>query len=406
MTLFTDGMIRFMRIRRQFLAIFLFLTTLVRVNAQGDIPLVGPFVTAVPAAQDRIILYDLGGTAERELTFGSGWHNVWGFSPDGCRILYTLTDTNGLGRAYTANIDGSDAQEIIAYDELAADRWGVWEPQWSPSGEKIAFTLLRDGFEGNNERQYHIGWVDAEAAEGSAPQFYSVSGREHTPQWSPDGAWLVYVSYDERVAGADIASTAEPTPEGSQSNQPVSMLNEADLWVVSADGSTKYRLTNFPVGSVSVPRWSPDSQLVGFNYSPSPNNDTLWMISWQQGAIPTQLSYKWGLVLDITWMPDSSAMLAAVRDFRDFRDNRLWWIPLVGNADNDAVQFIENPQVAHTDYPRFSPDGRYLAFRNTYALTVIDLNDKTIVLLDDARPGNTPPIWSPIGFDGEAACDS
>lgn len=377
------------------------------VKAQGDIPLVGPVVAAVPAAQDRIILYDLGGGAQRELSFGGGWHNFWGFSPDGCQILYTLTDTSGLGRVYTANIDGTNTRDLVFYTGIPADRWGVWEPQWSPDGSKVAFTMLRDGFEGSNERLYHVGWVDSSPTSDGLPQFYSVSGREHTPQWSPDGAWLAYVSYDERVAGVDIMSTAEPTAEPLPGQQASGvMLNEADIWVVSADGSNKFQLTNFPVGSVSMPRWSPDGEQIGFVHSPSPSNDTLWLVARQSGAIPKQLSFQWSLVLDLVWLPDGTEMLTAARDFHEVRDNRLWRIPLVGNADTDSVTLIDAAQeeVAHSDYPRFSADDRWLAFRNTYALTVIDRNTGDIVLMDDARPGNTPPVWTPTGFNGEANC--
>lgn len=388
----------------------LFLLCTCITSAQGDIPLVGPVVAAVPAAQDRIILYDLGGGAQRELSFGGGWHNLWGFSPDGCQVLYTLTDTSGLGRAYTANIDGTGVHDLVFYTDLPADRWGVWEPQWSPTSSVIAFTMLRDGFEGSNERQYHVGWVDASPESDGVPQFYSVSGQEHTPLWSPDGQWLAYVSYEERVAGADIMSTAEPTaePPPGQQSPTLTTLNEADIWVVGADGANKFQLTNFPVGSVSMPRWSPDSAQVGFVHSPSPSNDTLWLIAAQSGAIPKQLSFQWSLILDLAWMPDSAEMLAAARDFHETRDNRLWRVPLVGDADIDSSPLIEPPlpEIAHTDYPRFSADGRWLAFRNTYALTVIDWNTDEIVLLDDARPGNTPPVWTPSGFHGESACET
>ncbi|MBC8100164.1 MAG: PD40 domain-containing protein, partial [Armatimonadetes bacterium] len=289
------------------------------------------------------------------------------------------------------------------YAELPPEAWGIWEPQWSPAGDKIVFTLLRDGFEGNNARQYHIAWV---AAEGGTPEFYSRTGREHSPQWSPDGAWLAYVSYEERVAGADYQSTAEPTQEPivGQPTPSVTLLDEADLWMVSADGQTKYQLTGFRTGSVSMPRWSPDGLLLSFVHSPSPSNDTQWIIGKESGAIPTQLTFMWNLALDVTWQPDSAALVAVLRNFQDITENRLWRLPLVGNADTDAVQVLPDTPYTYADYPRFSADGTLLAFRSSYGVIVVATADGGEVWVNDANPGNTPPVWSPVGFTGEAGC--
>lgn len=374
---------------------------------EGDALLLGPLVAVTPARQDRILLHDLGaGTiVTRTLAFGAGEHQVWGFSPDGCRVLFTLDAAgNGLPRLYTANLDGTDKREIVQYDELAPESWGVWEPDWSAQNI-IAFTMIRfqPQQDGSTKRETHIAWVEGS---GGEPQFYSVTGREYTPQWSPDGAWLAYVSYDERVAGADVLATAVPTTEPPPGTAPqeLPMLSEADLWVVSVDGETKYRLTNFSVGSVRAPRWSPDGELVGFIYSPSPNNDTFWMIANDQGAIPTQLSDLWNLTLDHTWLPDSAAMLAAVRDFRGETANRLWRIPLVGNADQDATLYFTDENFLYADYPRFSPDGQFLAFRAAYDLIVVDMHNATWERLDTDQPGNTPPVWSPAAFEGEGQC--
>ena len=73
-------------------------------------PLEGPLIAADTAAQDRIVIYDIGTGAQRELTFGTGWQRVWDFSPDGCRIVFTSSDGSEPASLLTAKLDGSDVQ--------------------------------------------------------------------------------------------------------------------------------------------------------------------------------------------------------------------------------------------------------------------------------------------------------
>jgi Tol biopolymer transport system component len=370
-----------------------------------DTPLVGPLIGTTTAAQDSIILYDLGMGTQRSLSFGDDWPTLWGFSPDGCRLLYTLSDGIGPARAYSALLDGGDERALVQYGELPATDWGVWEPQWSPDGTRIAFTMMRNQpqRDGTRKTAYHIAFVPPE---GGEPRFYSVTGSEHGPQWSPDGQWLAYVSYAERVPGAEPYATAVPTPtvpEG-QPTPDTPLVAEGELWVVSADAQTKYQLTNFTTGSVREPRWSPDGELISFIVSPTPVNDQFWMIAYTRGALATQLSFQWSLILDTTWLPDSSAILASVRDFHQTSENKLWTIPLVGNADTDATLYVDDPAFGFADYPRFSADGRWLALRSAYTLTVYDTQNRAWTRLDETVLGNTPPVWSPASFGGETAC--
>lgn len=374
------------------------------------LPLDGALVAFTPAAQDRILLYDTVQARTRVLRFGRGWHYAWGFSPDGCRLLFTLGEGSRPPLLYSARLDGTDVRPLLTYsgDEPV---WGAWEPVWAlnPDGSaRIAFTLIR--IDADGARTNHIAWVDGGAATPQEPQFYSVSGDEFNPQWSPDGAWLAYVAFEQRAPGADPLSTAVPTPSPFPQNtavplNPDTLLREADLWVVASDGGVKYRLTYFDVGSVRAPRWSPDGALISFVYAASPNNDTFWIIANQRGAIPTALNQVYVLALDNTWLPDSSALLVSARSLRGVSDNRLWQVGLLGDADSAAASFFPDGVDAQSaDYPRFSADGRWLAFRSAYRLGLYDVQNGALTWIDGEQPGNTPPFWSPAAFAGEQQC--
>ena len=378
--------------------------TQAQVPAQ-DPPLGAPVLAFTNAQHEQIFLYDLERAELRRLSLGTGQHHVWGFSPEGCRLLVSLDAGRLGGRLFSLALDGSDLQEVVRYAELPASAWGVWEAAWSPNEQdsRIAFVMLREQAQrgGGVEVSRHIAYVQAEPAGWSAPQFYSVTGREMSPQWSPDGNLLAYISYDERVAGADPLSTAMPTPSEA-SAVPVNTLLEADLWVVSADGQTKTRLTNFSVGSVTLPRWSPEGDLLGFVYSPTPNNDLFWMIAPQQDAIPTQLSLGGVNILDMTWAPDGAHIVGAARHLQQISENVLWQVPLVGYADTDASRLYET--LISADFPRYSADAKWLAARSAYALALYQLETGEQRLLEGEALGNSPPVWSPARYQGEAAC--
>lgn len=379
--------------RASAVSLFLLLLVLgaIPVGSQA-IPPLGPLVLGLNTPdQTRLLLYDVELAFTREVVLGEGAHTLWSFSPDGCRLLATLDD-----QLVTARLDGGDVRYL-----LPAGAGGAYEPSFSPDGQQVAFTLVRP--EGSETRRF----IAVVPAEGGSPQVLSVSGREATPRWSPDGARIAYVSYEQRVAGADLFSTAVPTPTPAPNVPPlpVTLLNEADLWLVDVVTGQRTRLTNFPTGNVSMPRWSPDGTLLAFVYSPAPNQDLIWIIASEAGAIPTQLSFEYTTALDLGWLPDGAHLIASLMGMQGVSENALWQIPLVGRAEQAAQRYLAFYDLPHADYPRFRDDGRWLALRSRYQIALIDTVSATLQRLSATWAlGNTPPVWSPSAFNGEVGC--
>jgi len=361
-------------------------------------PIVGEYIATTDALGESVIVYDTDTGVSHAISIGLGAHQVWDTSPDGCELLVTLTPEAAPTLLYAVTLDGN-ARPLLNVDDLpngVFGNWSAWEPDWSPDGTRIAFTLSRpiESPESYTGVESRVAWVPPQ---GGAPTFYSVAGDEFYPTWSPDGAWLAYVSYEVRPAGATLYATAEPNIPAD-----TPAVRESDLWKVSADGLTKERLTTFYVGSVTHPRWNPDSTLIAFLYTVVPSEDFLWIIAAQPNAIPTRLTTEPVQSQWVIWQPDGLALLAALRGFQADDAARLWSVPPLENAEQSAARYpLTAADDAAFDFPLWNANGGRLAVRRDYTLTILAPDAAPTVL---AGLGNTPPVWSPAAFGGQATC--
>ena len=159
----------------------------------------------------------------------SYWH---GWSPDGKKLAYCAQRNDDFD-IYTINVDGS--QEIRLTDAPGLDDG----PEYSPDGKFIYFNSERSGLMkiwrmlANGQQQEQVTFDDDYA--------------DWFPHPSPDGKWLVFLSYDKSV-------------KGHPANQ------EVVLRLMPAVGGEPKVLTHLfgGQGTINVPSWSPDSKKFAF----------------------------------------------------------------------------------------------------------------------------------------------
>ncbi len=173
------------------------------------------------------------------------------------------------------------------------------------------------------------------------------------PSWSPDGQQIVYVCYME----GEIFIPGEPW--GGTLIYPE---EAADICVMNYDGTNKRRLVR-DQGADSAPAWSPDGKTLAFTSaftSAFASNNGLYLVD-ANGSKPRRL---FGFVQEYSWSPNGNQIA-----FVDCR-------PQTHGADNGSDLYIidkdgqnlikvENPIMASLAYPRWSPDGRQLAYIST-----------------------------------------
>lgn len=216
-------------------------------------------------------------------------------SPDGTRILFTLRPASKSGEhpesaIWAVNFESGEPFQFstgVAEDE---------NPQWSPDGSQIAF--LSDRAERGKTSVYVM-----PAAGGEAVRVFDQQGEMGGLSWSPDGSALA------------VAFTEPETEEEEKKKEEKDDVNVWDtdykyrrLWVIDPV-SHDSKCVSPAERQVIHYAWSPDSQELAINSTPTPLIDEIFKMTdlsviSRNGGEPRKVHEPYGDTHNLTWSGD------------------------------------------------------------------------------------------------------
>ena len=252
-------------------------------------PEVGGVVLYTCAASSQVhgglFLLDVSSGYVRRLTPDNAWNVDASWSPDGRRIAYQST-RDGRSDVYVMDVANGSVRRV-------SDGKGFnGYPSWSPDGQWIAYESSRGGIQGRPDPPGHYAEIYVVREDGTGPRrrlvdFHSV---QSGAAWSPLGDQIAFASdragaYDIYTVAADgsglrqlthhehsggFATYPEWSPDGARIvyDAAPTASGKSSIYSIPADGGQPEQLTDDPNADWDgFPDWSSASGWIVFTRS-------------------------------------------------------------------------------------------------------------------------------------------
>lgn len=183
-------------------------------------------------------------------------------SPDGKWIAYTVSEPvmEGDKSEYITHIHIVSDDGAVQF-QLTRGEKSATNPRWSPDGEYIAFTSLR---EGNRTQIWKIRFRG-----GEAERLTEAEGGLRSIEWSPDGNLIAFTMTDPLTDEQEKRRRERRDVRVVDKEFQYSHLYTVSVRENENGERTVQRLTegNFHIGNFD---WSPDGEWIVFDHQPTP----------------------------------------------------------------------------------------------------------------------------------------